>query len=298
MSAGTALDTRPSRDAVAPRRRNWSKLAHRAPFYLVLLVLTVIFVAPLVWMFLTSFKTKFDAIRLPLSWLPRPFTSEEYKPLMSTTAETPVIRWFINSLIAATAQSVLIVATSSAAAYALARMEFAGRRLVFGLVVGTLFVPSFVFLIPNFLIVNQFGWLDSLWSVIVPGVGNAFGVFFMRQFYLSLPMELEEAAVLDGANHWQIFTRVVLPLAKPALATLAVLAYLTNWNDFVWPVYVLFNPQHLTLPAGLASLQDAANINYPLVMAGAVIASVPVLVIFVLAQRHVIQSVARSGLKG
>jgi multiple sugar transport system permease protein len=109
---------------------------------------------------------------------------------------------------------------------------------------------------------------------------------------------LEEAAVLDGANHWHIFTRVVLPLAKPALATLAVLAYLTNWNDFVWPVYVLFNPQHLTLPSGLASLQDAANINFPLVMAGAVIASVPVLVIFVFAQRHVIQSVARSGLKG
>jgi multiple sugar transport system permease protein len=190
------------------------------------------------------------------------------------------------------------VATSSAAAYALARMEFAGRRIIFSLVVGTLFVPGFVFLVPNFLIVNQFGWLDSLWAVIIPGVGNAFGVFFMRQFYLSLPMQLEEAAVLDGANHWQIFARVVLPLAKPALATLTVLAYLTNWNDFVWPVYVLFNPQNLTLPAGLASLQDAANINFPLVMAGAVIASVPVLVIFIFAQRHVIQSVARSGLKG
>jgi len=298
MVNGVAVDTRAADAASAGRRRNWSKLARRAPFYLVLLILTVIFVAPLLWMLLTSFKTKFDAIRLPLSWLPRPFTTEQYKPLMSTTAETPVIRWFINSLIAATAQSALIVATAATAAYALARMEFVGRRLIFGLVVGTLFVPGFVFLIPNFLIVNRFGWLDSLWAVIIPGVGNAFGVFFMRQFYLSLPMELEEAAVLDGANHWHIFTRVVLPLAKPALATLTVLAYLTNWNDFVWPVYVLFNPQHLTLPSGLASLQDAANINFPLVMAGAVIASVPVLVIFVFAQRHVIQSVARSGLKG
>jgi multiple sugar transport system permease protein len=201
-------------------------------------------------------------------------------------------------MIAATAQTTLVVATASAAAYALARLRFIGQRVIFALIVATLFVPSFLFLIPNFLIVNQLGWLDSLWAVIIPGVGNAFGVFFLRQFFLSLPLELEEAAVLDGANHWQIFTRVVLPLSRPALATLAVLAFLTNWNDFVWPIYVLFNPQHLTLPAGLANLQDAANINYPLIMAGAVIASVPVLLLFVAAQRHVIQSVARSGLKG
>ncbi len=282
----------------ATRRQTVAKRLRRLPLALTLLVLTTIFVAPLVWMALTSFKTRFDAIRLPLSWLPRPFTTEEYKPLLSTSAQTPVIRWFFNSMIAATAQTTLVVATASAAAYALARLRFIGQRVIFALIVATLFVPSFLFLIPNFLIVNQLGWLDSLWAVIIPGVGNAFGVFFLRQFFLSLPLELEEAAVLDGANHWQIFTRVVLPLSKPALATLAVLAFLTNWNDFVWPIYVLFNPQHLTLPAGLANLQDAANINYPLIMAGAVIASVPVLLLFIAAQRHVIQSVARSGLKG
>jgi multiple sugar transport system permease protein len=280
------------------RHRSSPALLRRIPFYLTLFILTAIFVAPLVWMALTSFKTRFDAIRLPLSWLPRPFTTEEYKPLMSATGETPVVRWFLNSLIAASAQTTLIVVTAAAAAYALARMRFFGRRLIFGLVVGTLFLPSFLFLIPNFLIVNQLGWLDSIWAIIFPGVGNAFGVFFMRQFFLSLPMELEEAAVLDGANHWQIFTRLVLPLGRPALATLAVLAFLTNWNDFVWPIYVLFNPQHLTLPAGLGNLQDAANINYPLIMGGAVVASVPVLLLFIAAQRHIIQSVARSGLKG
>jgi len=200
MSTDVPVDTRPSRGMAIPRRRSWSRAGRRVPFYVALLILAVIFIAPLVWMFLTSFKTQFDAIRLPLSWLPRPFTTEEYKPLLSTTAETPVVRWFFNSLIAATAQSVLIVVTASTAAYALARMEFVGRRLVFGLVVGTLFVPGFVFLIPNFLVVNRFGWLDSLWAVIIPGVGNAFGVFFMRQFYLSLPMASQPriVQVLDG----------------------------------------------------------------------------------------------------
>ena len=123
-------------------------------------------------------------------------------------------------------------------------------------------------------------------------------MFFLRQFFSSLPRELEEAAVLDGANQWQVFWRVVLPLARPGLATLTVLAFLTNWNDFLWPVFVLFTPEHLTLPAGLSTLQGAAATNYPIVMAGAVVASVPVIALFVAAQRHVIASVAQSGIKG
>jgi multiple sugar transport system permease protein len=123
-------------------------------------------------------------------------------------------------------------------------------------------------------------------------------VFFLRQIFLSVPREIEEAALLDGANQWQIFLRVVLPLVRPGLATLAVLSFLTNWNDLLWPVYVLFSPNHFTLPAGLPILQGAYNINYPVVMAGAVVASVPVIILFVFAQRHVIASVARSGLKG
>ena len=123
-------------------------------------------------------------------------------------------------------------------------------------------------------------------------------MFFLRQFFLALPRELEEAAIIDGANQWRIFTRVVLPLSRPALATLAVLSFLTNWNDFLWPVYVLFSPNNLTLPSGLAKLQNAATVDYPIIMAGAVVASVPVILIFLIAQRQVIESVSRSGLKG
>lgn len=270
----------------------------RSVFYLVLMVLTLLFVLPVVWMVVTSVKTSGDATRLPLSWLPRPFTMEAYEPLFTTTSTTPVLRWFMNSLIAATAQTALILATASAAAYALARLEFPGKRLLFGMIVSTLFIPAFVFLIPNFVMMNRLGWLDTLWALVVPGAAGAFGVFFLRQFFLSLPKELEEAALLDGANHWEVFTQVVLPLSKPALATLGVLSFLTNWNDFLWPVYVLFSPESLTLPAGLKALQGAATINYPIAMAGAVVASIPVIILFVIAQRYVIESVARSGIKG
>lgn len=265
---------------------------------LTLLVLTLIFLAPLLWIASTSFKTNNDATQLPLSWVPRPPTTAAYRTVLTTASQTPVLRWFLNSLIAGVINAVLIVAVDAMAAYALARLKFRGKRAVFATVIGTLFVPGFVFLIPNFLIVSQLGWLDSLWAIIVPSAGGAFGVFFLRQFFLALPHELEEAAVLDGANHWQIFLRVLLPLARPGLATLAVLSFLTNWNDFLWPVYVLFSPQHLTLPAGLSTLQNSATINYPIVMAGAVVASVPVILLFIAAQRHVVASVAQSGLKG
>jgi len=272
--------------------------AGRFFFWLTLVVLTVIFVAPLLWMLVTSFKTSNDATALPLSWLPRPFTGSAYSTVLTTNSATPVLRWFLNSLIAATANAALIVAVDAMAAYALARLRFRGRKLMFATVVGTLFVPPFLFLVPNYLIVSQLGWLDSLWALIVPSAGGAFGVFFLRQFFMALPVELEEAALIEGANQWQIFTRIVLPLARPALATLTVLSFLTNWNDFLWPLYVLFSADRLTLPAGLGNLQNAATTNYPIAMAGAVVAAVPVLILFVAAQRHVIQSVTHTGVKG
>ncbi|GAA4570207.1 carbohydrate ABC transporter permease [Micromonospora coerulea] len=265
--------------------------------YAVLLLITAVFVTPLVWMLLTSLKTYDNAQQDPPSWLPNPFSTYGYDQIVNNTAN-PVLRWFGNSLLAASLHTLLVLVTASMAAYALARLRFRGRKLSFALIVGTLFLPPTSLIIPNFVIAERLGWIDTLTVVVVPGAASAFGVFFLRQFFLSIPQELEEAAVLDGANHWQIFFQVLLPLSKPALATLAVLSFLTNWNDFLWPVYVLFSPERLTLPAGLGLLQGAYVTDYPVIMAGAVLASVPVLILFVLAQRHIIQGVSRSGLKG
>ena len=160
------------------------------------------------------------------------------------------------------------------------------------------FIPPVILLIPNYLIVGRLGWLDTLAAVVVPGAAGAFGVFFLRQFFLGLPRELEEAAFLDGAGRFRTFISVILPLSRPALVTLAMLSFLTNWNDFLWPVYVLFSPENQTLPAGLSTLQNANAVRYDLLMAGAVIASAPVLVLYAAAQRYVVEGVSRAGLKG
>jgi multiple sugar transport system permease protein len=267
-------------------------------WYTVLIGLSLIFVAPLVWMLLTSIKGPGEATQVPPTVVPQDPTTEAYGTLFSGNSQTPVLRWFLNSMLAATGQAVVILAVASMAAYALARMNFRGKNVVFAMIIATLFVPIFTLIIPNFLIIDRLGWLDSLWALIIPGAAGAFGVFFLRQFFLSLPRELEEAAVLEGANSWQIFTKVILPLSKPALATLAVISFLSNWNDFIWPIYVLFSPENFTLPPGLGILQGAYTINYPVVMAGAALASVPALILFLFAQRYIIEGVSRSGLKG
>ncbi len=264
---------------------------------LALAVLTLLFVSPLVFMLLSSFKTRQDATSVPPSWIPDPFTTQAYETIFGA-GNTPVLQWFANSLLAAAGHSLLVVATAALAAYPLARMQFRGRNLVFGAIIATLLVPPVILIIPNYLTVSSLGWLNSLLAIIVPTAASAFGVFFLRQFFLGLPEELEEAARIDGANRWTTFIRIVLPLSKPALATLALLAFLTNWNDFLWPVYVLFSPGAQTLPAGLATLQSANAVRYDLLMAGAVVASVPALALFVALQRFVVEGVSRSGLKG
>ena len=277
----------PSRDA---RRRTPRQRWGRAAQYVLLLLLALIYISPVLFMVSTSFKTGADAAGVPPTWIPAPFTTQAYDTIL-TAEGTPVLRWFANSMIAAALHAVLVVVTASLAAYPLARMRFRGRGTVFGIVVATI-------VIPNYLIVSGLGWLNTLVAIIVPTAASAFGVFFLRQFFLTLPVELEEAALLDGANRWDIFLRVILPLSRPALATLALLAFLTNWNDFLWPVYVLFTADVQTLPAGLATLQSANAVRYDLLMAGAVIASVPVLALFVFLQRFIIEGVSRSGLKG
>ena len=268
----------------------------RVGLYVALFAIAALIVFPLVWVFLTSFKSDFDAISRPGNPIPSPFTGDAYRTLSS--GEQPVFRWFLNSLAAATIQAALVMVTASMGAYALARLEFRGKKLVFGAIVATLLVPPVIFLIPNYLIVQNLGWLDSLWAITVPGAAGAFGIFFLRQFFISLPPEIEEAARLDGAGDFRIFWRIVLPLSRPALATLAVLSFLTNWNDFLWPVYVLVSPNKLTLQTGLNILSGAEATHFGIVMAGAVIAAIPVLILFSVAQRQIVESVASSGVKG
>lgn len=266
-------------------------------FYLGMVVLALIFVIPILWMYLTAFRTQSDSRSVPITLIPDEVTLRAFRAIF-TQSQNPVLLWAINSLVAATLHAILVLIVCSMAAYALARMEFKGKGLIFGVIIATLFVPGFIFLMPNYILMDKLGWLDTLLALIVPGAAGAFGVFFLRQFFVGIPRELEESALIDGANTWTILTRIILPLSRSALVTLAVLSFLANWNDFVWPIFVLFSPERLTLPAGLSSLQGAFTTDYPIIMAGATVASVPVLILYVALQRYIIEGVATSGLKG
>lgn len=274
-------------------RRNRNPL-----FWVALIVLAVIFIGPVILMILTSFKTRVESQTVPPTVLPREWTLRAYETLLFQDAATPVLRWFANSMIAASAHALLVALVCAMAGYALARLQFPGRNVLFGIIISTLFVPGFIFLMPNFEMMSKLDWLDSFLALIVPGAAGAFGVFFMRQFFLSLPIELEESARIDGAGSWRTFFSIVLPNARAALVTLLVISFLANWNDFVWPLYVMFSTEMLTMPVGLSRLQGAYTIDYPVIMAGATVAAVPVLLLYVFVQRYIIQGVASSGVKG
>jgi multiple sugar transport system permease protein len=270
--------------------------ARTAGLYAVLVFVALAIILPLVWILITSFKSDGDVISNPYGVVPDPASVDAYSTLAS--GQQPIFLWLLNSFAAATLQTVLVLVTASLGAYALARLEFRGKKIVFGVIIGTLLVPPVIFLIPNYLIVQNLGWLDTIWAITVPGAAGAFGIFFLRQFFIGLPSEIEEAARIDGAGDFRIFSQIVLPLSRPALATLAILTFLSNWNDFLWPIYVLLSPERLTLQPGLSQLQGAYSTHFSIVMAGAVIASVPVLILFGIAQKQIVESVASSAVKG
>src|SRR5205085_4222781 len=186
----------------------------------------------------------------------------------------------------------------SLAAYAFARMKFFGREVVFILVLATLMIPFQVIMIPTFLIVRKLGLIDTLGALIIPNLANAFGIFLLRQFFRTLPVELEEAARIDGASRLGVLFKIVLPLSGPALATLAVIQFLWTWNDFLWPLVTIYNPNNMTLQLGLATFQGAHQTNTNLLMAANVMSMLPVLLLFFVAQRYFVRGIATTGLKG
>lgn len=294
----TAIDADQAAPATpaGPSMRN-HKLLQRVLIYAVLIGVAIIVVLPLVWMLSTSFKPKSQWFTREIEWIPRTFTWENYSRIFSNSS-TPIGRWFLNSIIIGTITTALTLIVDALAAYAYARLEFPGRKVLFALLLSTLFLPGVMFLVPNFITVFRLGLLNTFPGVFLPALAGVFGVFFLRQFFESIPKDLEEAAQIDGANTFQIFWRVVLPLSKPALATLAVITFLASWNDFLWPLLILRDRALQTLPPGLRTLQGAYTAEYGQMMAGATIAAIPVLILYLLMQRYIVESVASTGVKG
>ncbi|HZG68009.1 MAG TPA: carbohydrate ABC transporter permease [Herpetosiphonaceae bacterium] len=285
----------------APRQSGLSYrnrlLLKRTAIYAVLILWALIFLLPLFWMLSTSLKPKSQWFSRDIAWIPRTITMENYERILNNS-QTPIGRWFVNSLIVGTITTALVLLIDAMAAYAYARMEFRGRKVIFALLLATLFLPGMMFLVPNFITVARLGLLNSFAGVIIPGLAGVFGVFFLRQFFTTIPKELEEAAQIDGASQLMTFFRVVLPLAKSAMVTLGILTFLGSWNEFLWALLILKDRNIQTLPPGLRTLQGAYTSEYGQMMAGAVIAAVPVLLLYLVMQKYIVQSVATSGLAG
>ena len=278
--------------APAPGRRSWLPFSG---WHLFLMPLALVFATPLVQMILTSLKTDADIRKFPPDILPTHPTLDGFIGLFT---ESDVLRWIANSVIVATSAVAGQLVLCSLAGYGFARLRFAGRGIGFVAVIATMMIPTQLLMIPTYIMFTKIGIVNTLPSIIVPWLTSAFGVFLMRQFFLSLPVELEEAARLDGCSQFGVFWRIVLPLAKPALATLAIFTLLGSWNDLIWPLISISDDRWYTLQLGLANFQCTRRTQWQLLMAGNVVATVPLVAFFLIAQKHFIATMTFSGLKG
>ncbi|HUZ56208.1 MAG TPA: carbohydrate ABC transporter permease [Streptosporangiaceae bacterium] len=273
-----------------------------SPWHLVLVPATIILIFPFFWMIVTSIETSSEALRFPPDLTPHVLRFTNYGDALKAA---PFGRFFWNSAVVAITTVISNLVFCAAAGYAFARFRFRGRGVLFVLIMITLMVPFQVTMIPQFLITKWIGvnllagaGIGHIGSLIVPNAATAFGVFFLRQFFRTLPIEYEEAARVDGATRLTVLLRIVLPLSAPALATLAALTFLDSWNSFLWPLIVITSPNEMTLPLGLATFQGAHSTQWTLLMAGNMMSLAPMLLVFLLAQRYFVRSVAATGLAG
>lgn len=277
-----------------PRTRRRSVRLLTVLRYLVLILSGALMIVPFLWMLTTSLKAPGAVLTIPPQILPRQLTLESYTRVADTV---PLVRMFGNSLAVTVACVAGQLVTSALSAYAFARMRWRGRDTLFLLYLATLMVPQQVTITPLFILMQRLGWVDTYQGLIAPGLISAFGTFLLRQAMLGVPREYEEAALLDGGTHWTLFRHVALPLVGPSLATLAVLATMSSWNSFLWPLFITRDERLMTLPVGLALLQGRYTTEWSMVMAGAVITVLPIILVYLAAQRAFVRGVALSGLK-
>ncbi|TDF98958.1 carbohydrate ABC transporter permease [Paenibacillus piri] len=252
-------------------------------------------VMPFVWMLSTSLKQPGTEFVFPPQWIPEKFDWSNYPGALD---RVPLFTQMLNSLKVASLITIGQVATSATAAYAFARMRFPGREWLFVVYLATMMVPEHVKLIPQFVVMNYLDMLDTHSSLIVPKLVSAFGVFLLRQFFMTIPRELEEAAIIDGCNPLRVFWNIMLPLSKPALTALAIFVFMGSWNDLLHPLIFISSNEMRTLPVGLAFFSDFNQVDYTLLMAAATMALGPVIVVYLFAQRYFIEGIALSGIKG
>ncbi|MHA6670040.1 carbohydrate ABC transporter permease [Homoserinimonas sp. A447] len=273
-------------------KRTWKR---PSGWHLFLLPTALVFLLPFLQMFLAALSPEKELITYPPPFIPSQLTMDGFTQLFN---ESDVMLWLLNSTIVSTSAIVSQLVLCSLAGYGFARLTFRGKSFGFFAILATIMIPTQLLMIPTYVLFARLGIINSLAAAIVPWLASAFGIFLMRQFFVSLPAELEESGMLDGCNRWQVFFLIVLPLAKPALATLAIFILLGSWNDLVWPLIAINDEGAFTLQLGLANFQGTRRTEWSLLMAGNVVATLPLILFFLVAQRHFIATMTFTGLKG
>ncbi|ADU29309.1 carbohydrate ABC transporter permease [Evansella cellulosilytica] len=260
-------------------------------------LMALFWILPLLWVLSTSLKPESQAIAWPIRWIPETITFQNYVDVLMRQ-DVPVLRWFWNSFFIATVHTGLMLLFNSMSAYAFARLKFRGREVLFWGLMATMMIPPVMNLVPLYGLISSFGWVNNYSAMIFPGLGGVFGIFLLRQFFIGIPHELEEAARIDGASAFFIYWRIILPLAKPALIVLALFTFMGNWNDYLWPLIVTTSADMRTLPVGLAIMQGQFNIQFAKLMAATILSAIPVIILFMFAQKFIIKGIALTGIKG
>ena len=263
---------------------------------LIVALVAIAFVLPVLLIFITAFKPDAEIVKFE-GLFPKSPTTENFRHVLGTPEEVPAFRWLFNSAFVSSMVTLLVLTVDSMAAYALARLDLPGKKYVFALIIGTLMVPGQILLVPVYLILNTLGWIDTPLALIIPAGAGAFGVFMLHQFFKAIPKELEEAAALDGCSKFGVYWHIMLPLSRPALATLGIFTFIGSWNDFLGPLVFLDSVEKYTPPVGVALFQSSYASEYGLTLAASVICTLPILVVFLLFHRHIISGISMAGMK-
>ena len=266
----------------------------KATLYVILTILAILWIIPLLWAVDTAFKPETETTAIPVSWLPTHFTFQAFAEVFQA-GDLP--RWYLNSILTSVVITVLTVVLASMAAFAFSRIPFRGRNATFWLVLAGIMVPAPILIIPLFTVIQSFGMVNSYWGIILPQIAVSVAVFIFKQFFDGLPHELEEAALMDGASRWRVYWQIWMPLSQPAIAAVAIFAFVASWNNFVWPFIAVTSTDMMTLPIGLATVQTSYGIHYAQIMATAVLGGLPTLIAFLFFQRQIVQGFAGTGLK-
>ena len=294
MAAGVEIGGHPIA-ATTARSARTGRLIQLVIAYLALGIGSLWALFPFLWMISTSLKSDSQVLVYPPAWLPSPTVWGNYQAVLKLV---PFWQFLVNTIVVAVTVTILELITSSFAAYAFARLRFPGRDKLFLLYLGTLMIPGQVTIIPNFLVMSWLGWVDTYAALIIPAAFSAFGTFLLRQFFLSIPPELEQAARMDGCSYFGIYRHIILPLSGPALATLAVFGFMTQWNAFLWPLIVTNKETMRTLTVGIRYFGDEAAGQFNYLMAGTVMSIIPILIVFLLLQRYFVRGIALTGMGG